>query len=195
MNIPPLDLKRQYKQIKKEVRKRIDEVCNAQYFILGKTVSDFEERMAAYCGTKHAIGCANGTDAILLSLIAGEIGKGDEVIVPSFTFIASAEPIVRVGADPVFCDIDEKTYNMDPKDLENKISKRTKAIIVVHLYGQTADMNAIMKIARKYKLIVIEDSAQAIGAVYGPNGKKAGNFGDMGTFSFFPSKNLGGFGE
>lgn len=195
MNIPPLDLKRQYKQIKKQVRKRIDEVCDSQYFVLGKTVSDFEERVAEYCGAKYGIGCANGTDAILLSLTAAGVEKGDEVIVPSFTFIASAEPIVRVGGTPVFCDVDEMTYNMNPKDLEKKITKKTKAIVVVHLYGQTADMQPIMKIARKHKLKVIEDSAQAIGAVYGPNGKKPGAFGDMATFSFFPSKNLGGFGD
>jgi dTDP-4-amino-4,6-dideoxygalactose transaminase len=195
MNIPPLDLKRHYKPLRKEIRKRIDAVCDAQAFILGKTVSDFEDAFAQYCGSTYAIGCANGTDAILLSLKVAGITCGDEVLVPSFTFIASAEPIARLGATPVFCDIDKTTYNIDPALLESKITKKTKAIVVVHLYGQTADMKPIMALARKYKLKVIEDACQAIGAIYGALNKKAGTFGDCACFSFFPTKNLGGFGD
>jgi len=195
MKVPPLNLQKQYKKIKKEVRDRINEVCDAQAFVLGKTVSDFENHFAAYCGTKYAVGCANGTDAILLSLKVLGIQAGDEVLVPSFTFVASAEPIARLGATPVFVDIDSQTYNVDTADLEKKITKKTKAIIIVHLYGQTADMNAVMKISRKHKLKVIEDACQAVGSVYGPKGKKAGTFGDCAAFSFFPTKNLGGFGD
>lgn len=195
MNIPPLDLKRQYKQIEKEVLAEISRICKEQSFILGKAVSDFEAHIARYCGTKYAVGCASGTDAIKIALKVCGIGQGDEVIVPSFTFIASAEPIATLGAKPVFCDIDPKTYNIDPKAIEDKVTKKTKAVIVVHLYGQTADMKPILSIARKYKLKVIEDSCQAIGAVYGPYKKKAGSMSDFGCFSFFPSKNLGGFGD
>lgn len=195
MKVPPLDLPKQYKTLKKEIRKKIDEVCDAQAFILGKTVSDFEKRFAAYCGAEYAIGCANGTDAILLALKVAGITHTDEVLVPSFTFIASAEPIARLGATPVFCDIDPETYNIDPFLLEQKITTKTKAIIVVHLYGQIAHMKPIMKLARKYKLTVIEDACQAIGAVYGVGRKKAGTCGDLAAFSFFPTKNLGGFGD
>jgi dTDP-4-amino-4,6-dideoxygalactose transaminase len=195
MKVPPLDLQKQYKTLKKEIRKKIDAVCEAQAFVLGKTVSDFEERFAAYCGAEYAIGCANGTDAILLSLMVAGITCGDEVLVPSFTFIASSEPVARVGATPVFCDIDPETYNIDPFLLEEKITPNTKAIIVVHLYGQTVHMKPILKLARKYHLTVIEDACQAVGALYGVSGEKAGTFGDLAAFSFFPTKNLGGFGD
>ncbi|MFH1384682.1 MAG: DegT/DnrJ/EryC1/StrS family aminotransferase [Candidatus Omnitrophota bacterium] len=195
MKVPALDLKRQYKKVKKEIQHNINTLCDKQQFVLGKAVADFERSIAAYCGTKYAVGCASGTDAILLSLIIAGIKRGDEVLVPSFTFIASAEPIARLGATPVFCDIDSKTYNIDHALLEKKVTKKTKAIIVVHLYGQTADMKKIIAFAKKYKLNVIEDACQAIGAVYGPLGKKAGSMGDLGCFSFFPSKNLGGFGD
>jgi len=195
MKVPPLNLQKQYAKIKKEIRDRMNEVCDVQAFVLGKTVADFENHFAAYCGTPYAIGCANGTDAILLSLKVIGIAAGDEVLVPAFTFIASAEPIARLGATPVFVDVDQQTYNIDAADLEKKITKKTKAIIVVHLYGQTADMDPIMKIARKHKLKVIEDACQAVGSIYGPQGKKAGTFGDCAAFSFFPTKNLGGFGD
>jgi dTDP-4-amino-4,6-dideoxygalactose transaminase len=195
MKVPPLNLQKQYKKIKKEIQVSINTVCETQAFVLGKTVADFETNFAEYCGTPFAIGCANGTDAILLSLKVFGIHHGDEVLVPSFTFIASAEPIARLGAKPVFVDIDPHTYNIDVNDLEKKITKRTKAIVVVHLYGQTADMASVMRIARKYKLKVLEDACQAVGSIYGPNGKKAGTFGDCAAFSFFPTKNLGGFGD
>ena len=193
--VPALDLKKQYKGIKKEIVHTVHSLCESQYFILGKSVADFEKNIADYCHTRFAVGCASGTDAILLSLMVAGITCGDEVLVPSFTFIATAEPVVRVGARPVFCDINEKTYMIDPSLIEKKITKKTKAIIVVHLYGQTADMNAIRRIARKYKLIVIEDACQAIGAAYGLTQERAGSMGDLGCFSFFPSKNLGGFGD
>ncbi len=195
MNIPALDLKRQYKGIKEEILENIHSLCDEQHFILGKSVSEFEKKIADYCNTRYAVGCASGTDAILLSLMVSGITCGDEVLVPSFTFIASAEPIARLGAKPVFCDINEKTYNIEPSLIEEKITKKTKAIIIVHLYGQTADVSPLLKVAEKYKLIVIEDAAQAIGAVYGKLKKKAGSMGDLGCFSFFPSKNLGGFGD
>ncbi len=195
MNIDSLDLKRQYKSIKKEVGSAVRDLFESQSFILGKTVSDFEEKIADYCGVKYAVGCASGTDAILLSLMVAGIEVGDEVVVPSFTFIASAEPIARLGAKPVFADILPDTYNLDPESFEKAVTKKTRAVVVVHLYGQTADMKDILTIAKKYRLKVIEDVAQAIGAFDGSVGKRAGSMGDFGAFSFFPSKNLGGCGD
>ncbi len=192
-SISLLDLKKQYLSIKPEIKKSIDEVLTKGRFVLGDNVSKFEEEIARYCGTKYAVGVASGTDALELSLAALDIGRGDEVITTPYTFVATTETICKVGARPVFVDIDAKTFNIDPRKIERKINKKTKAIMPVHLYGQSCDMAPIMKLAGKYDLRVIEDTAQSIGAEY--KGKKAGSFGDAGTFSFFPSKNLGAYGD
>lgn len=188
-----LDLHAQYRSIKKEIDDAIKRVIESTAFIKGPEVEAFEKEMAAFCKVKFAIGLNSGTDALFLSLKALEIGAGDEVITTPFTFIATAEVIVNVGAKPVFTDIDPKTFNINPEKIEKKITKRTKAIIPVHLFGQMADMAAIMNIARKHKLFVIEDTAQAIGAKEG--NKIAGSIGDVGCLSFFPSKNLGAYGD
>ena len=193
MNIPILDLKAQYKSIKTEIDTAIKRVVDSQYFVLGPEVEAFEKEVAAYCGTKYAVGVANGTDALVLALRALGIGPGDEVITTPFTFIATAEAVSLVGAKPVFADIDPKTYCINPELIEHKITKDTKAIIPVHLFGQCADMDRILEVARINNLKVIEDTAQAMGATY--KGKQAGSMGDIGTLSFFPSKNLGGFGD
>lgn len=193
MQIPILDLKAQYASIKDEVIRAISEVCDNQAFALGPAVAEFEEKVAAYCNSKYAIGVSSGTDALLVSLMALEIKPGDEVITTPFTFFATAGSIVRLGAKPVFVDVDRDSFNIDPSAIEQKITDRTRAIIPVHLFGQLAQMEAITEIAGRYNLAVIEDAAQAIGA--SQNGIKAGNFGDCGCFSFYPTKNLGGFGD
>jgi len=193
MKIPPLDLKNQYKGIKSEIDAAIKKVVDDQDFILGEEVKNLEAEIAAYCNTKYAVGVASGTDALILSLMAFGIKPGDEVITTPFTFIATAEAVSLLGARPVFVDIDPKTYNIDPALIEEKITNRTKAIIPVHLYGQCADMDPIIGIAKKHSLKVVEDAAQAIGATYKNN--KAGSMGDIGALSFFPSKNLGAFGD
>ena len=191
--IPLLDLKAQYATIKDEIKEAIDEVLESQYFILGPKVEQFEYEIAKYCDVKYAVGVASGSDALLLSMMAIDVGYGDEVITTSYTFFATAGSISRLGAKPVFVDIDPKTYNIDVKCIESRITEKTKAIIPVHLYGQCADMDAIMEIAKKYNLYVIEDAAQAIGSEY--KGRKAGSMSDFGCLSFFPSKNLGGYGD
>ena len=188
-----LDLKIQHKAIKKEIDLAVKQVLGRGIFIGGKEVEEFEKEIAIFCGSKYAISVNSGTDALFLSLKAFGIGKGDEVITSSFTFIATAEAIANVGAKPIFADINPKTFNIDSLNIEQKITKRTKAIIPVHLFGQMADMEGIMKIAKKHKLYVIEDAAQAIGSKY--NNKKAGSIGDFGCFSFFPSKNLSALGD
>jgi len=199
MNIPLLDLKRQYHSIKLEIDEAIQKVLESGRFILGPEVKAFEEEIATYCGVKHAIGVASGTDALLLSLRALGIGPGDKVIIPSFTFFATAGVVHNVGATPVFADIDPKTYNIDPENVRELFSHypslitEAKAIIPVHLYGQPADMDEIMEIAKEYNLYVIEDAAQAIGAEY--RGRKVGTIGNLGCFSFFPTKNLGAYGD
>ncbi|MHC4627643.1 MAG: DegT/DnrJ/EryC1/StrS family aminotransferase [Planctomycetota bacterium] len=193
MQVPLLDLKLQYAAIRDEVSKAIDEVCESQIFALGPAVAEFEENVAAYCESKFAVGVSSGTDALLIALMALGVGPGDEVITTPFTFFATAGSIVRVGAKPVFVDVDPDTFNIDPAAIEDKITEKTKAIIPVHLFGQIADMNAVNEIARRHNLAVIEDAAQAIGA--SRNGTKAGNFGDCGCFSFYPTKNLGCFGD
>jgi len=199
-----LDLKTQYKSIKKEIDQAIKNVLDNCNFILGPEVEKLEKNVAQYCGTKYGIALNSGTDALLLSLKGLGIGPGDEVIVPSFTFIATPEAIVNVGAKPIFIDINPETFNIDIKQIEKLITKKTKAIIPVHLFGQPAEMDKIVKIARKYKLKVIEDAAQAIGAKYSPphqrfggggKNKKMCSIGDCGCLSFFPSKNLGGYGD
>ena len=193
MKVPLLDLKAQYATIKEDVLSHINDVLDSQYCIGGEKVAALEEKVANMCESKYAIGVSSGTDAILNSLMSLDIGYGDEVITTTFTFFSTAGCIHRVGAKPVFVDIDPVSFNIDPKLIEEKITDKTKAIIPVHLYGQSADMDAIMAIAKKHNLFVIEDGAQAITAKY--KGQKVGTFGDTGCFSFFPSKNLGGIGD
>ena len=193
MNVPLLDLKAQYHVIKPEVLSAIEAVCDEQGFVLGPRVVAFEEATAQYIGSRYAIGCASGSDALLLSLMAMGVKAGDEVITIPFTFFATAGAISRLGAKPVFVDIQPDTFNIDPALIEQAVTPRTKAIIPVHLFGQCADMAAINEIAKRKKIYVIEDACQAIGAAQ--QGKRVGIFGDTGCFSFFPSKNLGGFGD
>ena len=193
MNIPLTDLKAQYESIKGEIEVAIAEVLKETNFILGKQVGLLEQEIAQYLGVKYAAGVASGTDALVLSLAALGIKEGDEVITTPFTFIATAEAISRVGARPVFCDIDERTYNINPAQIEKKISDSTKAILPVHLYGLPCAMDEILSISKKHNLKIIEDCAQSFGAEY--KGKKAGSLGDCGCFSFFPGKNLGCYGD
>ncbi|MBI5144519.1 MAG: DegT/DnrJ/EryC1/StrS family aminotransferase [Candidatus Omnitrophica bacterium] len=193
MKVPLLDLKKQYKEFKNEVSGKVYRVMAAQDFILGKAVAELEKNIAGYCHTRYAIGVASGTDALILSLKAIGVGRGDEVITTPFTFVATAEAIALVGARPVFVDIDPRTYNINPFLIEQKISRRTKAILPVHLYGLCADMGMILAIAKKYGLKVVEDAAQAIGSEC--KGHRAGSMGNSGGLSFFPSKNLGAFGD
>lgn len=193
MRVPLLDLKAQYQTIKPEIDAAIQEVVESQYFIMGPAVAELETRVAQYCGCAHGIGVSSGTDALLITLMALGIGAGDEVIVPTYTFFATAGSVSRLGAKPVLVDIEANTYNLNPNAIERSITARTRAIIPVHLFGQCADMDPVLSIARKHNLKVIEDAAQAIGAEY--QNKKAGSMGDAGSFSFFPSKNLGGFGD
>jgi dTDP-4-amino-4,6-dideoxygalactose transaminase len=191
--VPLLDLKAQYAAIREEVRQAIDRVADSQYFILGPEVEALEKEIADYSQCEFGIGVSSGTDALLVALMAIGIEAGDEVITTPYTFFATAGAISRLGARPVFVDIDPLTYNIDPAKLESVITERSRAIIPVHLYGQTADMDPIMEVARRHKLYVIEDAAQAIGSEYG--GRRAGALGDLACFSFFPSKNLGAFGD
>lgn len=191
MPVPLLDLKRQYQPMRDEIMEVIDRVCDSQYFILGPEVQAFEEEAAAALDVARAVGVSSGTDALLIALMALEVGPGDEVVVPTFTFFATAGVVSRLGARPVFVDIDPVDFCMDPDGLATAIGPRTKAIIPVHLFGQAADMEGITRIAGE--IPVIEDCAQSWGADY--NGTMTGGLGDMGAFSFFPSKNLGGFGD
>ena len=193
MNVPFLDLKAQYKAIKDEVHAAINDVMENTAFAGGPFVAKFEQEFAKFCDCKHAVGVGNGTDALWLSLIGLGIKPGDEVITVPNTFIATAEAISFSGAKPVFVDILEETNNMNPALIEAAITKKTKAIIPVHLFGQPADMDPIMTIAKKHGLFMIEDACQAHGAEY--KGKKAGSIGNTGAFSFYPGKNLGAYGE
>ena len=193
MKVPLLDLKTQYTLIKEEVKSAIDEVLESQYFILGPKVAELEKNIAAYCDSAHATGVSSGSDALLISLMAMDIRPGDEVITTPFTFFSTAGAISRLNAVPVFVDIDPQTYNIDPHKIEAAITPKTKVIIPVHLYGQCADMGTILSLSQKHHIRILEDAAQAIGAEY--KGKKAGSMGDMGIFSFYPSKNLGGYGD
>lgn len=193
MNVPLLDLNAQYDPIIDEIKVEIEKVMKSHKYILGPQVMELEERVAEYSDAKFAIGCASGTDALVLALKALEITKDDEVITTPFTFFATAGSIHRVGAKPVFVDIDPETFNIDPDKIEAAITSKTKAVIVVHLFGQPAEMDRIMEIAGKYDLKVIEDNAQGIGSKF--NEKVAGTIGDIGTLSFFPSKNLGAMGD
>jgi dTDP-4-amino-4,6-dideoxygalactose transaminase len=193
MPVPLLDLKLQYATIRKEVMRVTEEVYESQHFILGKRVEEFEKDFARYCQTKHAVGVSSGTDALLIALMVYGIGPGHEVIVPAYSFFATAGVVDRLGARPVFADVSLDDYNIDPVRIEERITKNTKAIMPVHLYGQTAAMDEINAIAKKHRLLVVEDAAQAVGAEY--KGKRAGALGTIGCFSFFPSKNLGAFGD
>ena len=193
MNVPLLDLKAQYRGIKAEILAVMEAVCDEQGFVLGPRVAEFEKAAAHYTAGRHAIGCASGSDALLLALMAFGVGPGDEVITVPFTFFATAGAISRLGAKPVFVDIESDSFNIDPHRIETAITPRTKALIPVHLFGQCADMAAINGIAKRRGLRVIEDACQAIGAAQ--EGRRAGVLADVGCFSFFPTKNLGGFGD
>jgi len=191
--VPALDLKAQYQSIRDEIDQAVRAVVENQYFILGPEVSGLESEVAEYCGVAHGIGCSSGSDALLLPLLALGLGPGDEVITTPYTFFATAGAIWRTGARPVFVDIDPGSYNIDPEQVAAAITPRSKVIIPVHLYGQTAEMDAINAIAGRHGLHVLEDAAQAIGAAY--YGRRAGRLGHSAAFSFYPSKNLGGFGD
>jgi dTDP-4-amino-4,6-dideoxygalactose transaminase len=209
-NVPLLDLKTQFAQIRAEVMPLIEQVCASQQFILGEHVRALEEEIARYCGAPFGVGVSSGTDALLLALMTLGIGSGDEVVSTPFTFFATAGTIARVGARPVFCDIDPETFNLSPSAVQSFLEQqcvssgegvihrstggRVKAIMPVHLYGQSADMTALMTVAARHGLKVIEDAAQAIGTETA-SGQRVGSIGDIGCFSFFPSKNLGAFGD
>ncbi|MFH2219415.1 MAG: DegT/DnrJ/EryC1/StrS family aminotransferase [Pseudomonadota bacterium] len=200
MKVPLLDLKIQYQTIREEILTVTEEIFESQYFILGPRVEALEKEMSEYCRTRYALGVSSGTDALLISLMAAGIGSGDDVVTTTYTFFATAGCIRRVGARPIFVDIDPDTFNISPESLKKtmaaltaKEKARVKAVIPVHLYGQCADMDPILEIAGEYNLSVIEDAAQAIGSDY--RGRRAGSMGDFGCFSFFPSKNLGAFGD
>src|SRR5882757_10140251 len=209
MQVPLLDLKPQYRPLAAEIQAVIEKVCASQGFILGPEVRELEASVAAYSQCRYGIGVSSGTDALLLALMALNIGAGDAVITSPFTFFATAGTIARTGARPIFCDIDPVTFNLSPTAVQTFIDEhcaereglinratggRIKALMPVHLYGQSADMDPLMALARRYGLKVIEDAAQAIGTEY-KNGARAGTIGDVGCFSFFPSKNLGAFGD
>ena len=193
LSVPALNLKAQYETIRDEIEPVVRRVLESQMFVLGPEVEELEKELAVYCGSARAVGCASGSDALLLPLMALGVGPGDEVITTPYSFFATAGSIWRTGAKPVFVDIEPDTYNLDPSLVEAAVTPRTKAIIPVHLYGQAADMDAIAAIATKHSLHVIEDAAQAIGALY--KGKRVGGLGHIAAFSFYPSKNLGGFGD
>jgi dTDP-4-amino-4,6-dideoxygalactose transaminase len=193
MNVPLLDLKAQYADIKSALDAAVHRVLDSARFIGGPEVSGLEEEVARYSHCAHAVGCASGTDALLLALRALDVGPGDEVVTSAYSFFASAGVVVNAGATPVFVDIDPSTYNLDPHRLEALLTPRTKAVIAVHLYGQCCDLTAVKAVCEKKKVWLIEDAAQAIGAEW--DGKRAGSVGDFGCFSFFPSKNLGAAGD
>jgi dTDP-4-amino-4,6-dideoxygalactose transaminase len=196
MNTPEIqmvDLVTQYQKIKPEIDQAIHRVLDSGQFILGKEVGEFEAAAASYLGVHHAVGCASGTDALQVAMMALGVGPGDEIVTTPFTFVATTETIVLLGAKPVYVDIDPKTFNIDSSKIEASITKRTKAILPVHLYGQPAEMGPILEVASKHGIPVIEDAAQAMGAEY--EGRKVGGIGTLGCISFFPSKNLGAFGD
>jgi len=193
IQVPLLDLKAQYAGIRAEIKAAIDEVCESQAFILGPKVENLEKRIAATCGARYGLGVSSGTDALLVALMALEIGPGDEIITTPFTFFSTGGVIARLNAKPVFVDIDPVSFNLDPSRIRGAITAKTKAIIPVHLFGQAADMDPIMELAEERGLFVVEDAAQSIGAEY--KGKRCGSIGQAGCLSFFPSKNLGGFGD
>ncbi len=193
MNVQFIDFKEQYETIKNEVNAGLAQVFEKGNFILGQEEKDFETDFSRYCGAQYGVGVNSGTDALYLAMASLDIGPGDEVILPTFTFIATALCVSFTGATPVFCDVETSTYNLAPSKLEKLITKKTKAIIPVHIYGQAGDMDAVTKIARQHKIKVVEDAAQAHGATY--KGKKIGSLGDVSCFSFYPTKSLGAFGD
>ena len=194
MNVPLLDLKAQYAPLREEIRAAMDRVCDSQHFILGPEVQGLEVETAAYCGARFAVGVSSGTDALLAALMAAGIGPGDEVITTSYSFFATAGTVARVGARPVFVDIERDTFNLDARQVEARITSKTKALMPVHLYGRCADLDPLLDLAKRKNLVLIEDAAQAIGST-DAKGRQAGTVGAMGCFSFFPTKNLGGFGD
>ena len=195
--IQMVDLIGQYEKIKPEVDAALQRVIDSAAFINGPEVKEFEKELGAYLGSKHVIGCANGTDALQIAMMALGLKAGDEIITCSFTFVATVEVVALLGITPIFADVLPGTYNIDPEDIKRKITPKTKAIVPVHLFGQAADMDAIMAIAKEHNLLVIEDNCQAVGSDYrsASGTKKTGTFGDVGTTSFFPSKNLGCYGD
>jgi dTDP-4-amino-4,6-dideoxygalactose transaminase len=193
ISVPAIDLKAQYATLRGEIEAAVRDVIESQHFILGPEVAGLEAEVAGYCGVGHGVGCASGSDAVLLPLAALGVGPGDEVITTPYTFFATASAIWRTGARPVFVDIEPDTYNLDPARVDEAVTPRTRAIIPVHLYGQAADMAPILATAARHGLTVLEDAAQAIGASY--HGKRAGGLGHVAAFSFYPSKNLGAFGD
>jgi dTDP-4-amino-4,6-dideoxygalactose transaminase len=193
LSVPALDLKAQYATLRDEIERAVRDVIESQHFVLGPEVSGLESEVAGYCGVRHGVGCASGSDAVLLPLLALGVGPGDEVITTPYTFFATAGAIWRTGAKPVFVDIEPDTYNLDPSLLEGAVTPRTKVVIPVHLYGQAADMDPINAVADRHGLAVLEDAAQAIGATY--RGRRTGGLARAGAFSFYPSKNLGAFGD
>src|SRR5579863_3770833 len=193
IKVPYLDLKAQYQSIRPEIDAAIARVLDSCQFVLGPEVAGFEQEFAAYCGAAECIALNSGTSALHLALLAAGIGSGDEVITVPFTFVASVAAVLYTGARPVLVDIDPRSFTMDPSAIEAAITSRTKAILPVHLDGQTADMDPILEVARRHGLVVIEDAAQAHGAEY--KGRRAGSIGDIACFSFYPAKNLGAYGE
>lgn len=193
LGIPLCDLHGQYRELEDKFQAAVMRVLRSGQVILGPEVAALEEEVAKYCGAGYGIGCSSGSDALLLAVQALGIGPGDEVILPPFTFFATVGAVCRAGARPVFADIDPVTYNLDPVQVENKITPRTKALMVVHLFGQCADMDPLWNVAERHNIPIIEDAAQAIGAEY--HGKRTGTLGAVGCFSFYPSKNLGGYGD
>ena len=194
MNVPLLDLKVQYAAIRDEIRQAIDRVCESQQFILGPEVAGLEKEVAAFCGSRCAVGMSSGTDALLAALMALGVGPGDEVITTPFSFFATAGVVARLNARPVFADIDPKTFNMDSEQAVRKITPKTKVIMPVHLFGRCAEMDPLLAAAEDKGIAIVEDAAQAIGA-FDEKGRRAGTMGAIGCFSFFPSKNLGAFGD
>ncbi|MBX9792135.1 MAG: DegT/DnrJ/EryC1/StrS family aminotransferase [Pirellulales bacterium] len=191
--VPLFDMRRQTAALHNEIAQALDRVCQSGRFIFGPDCRELEDNLASVCHVQHAVGCASGSDALLLALMAIEVGPGDEVLLPSYTFFATASAIWRLGAKPVFVDIEPLTYNLCPRHAASLVTSATKAIIPVHLYGQCADMEPLVELARRHSLALIEDAAQAIGAQYAD--RPAGSWGDIGCFSFYPTKNLGGFGD
>jgi dTDP-4-amino-4,6-dideoxygalactose transaminase len=191
--VPLCDLQEQYRQLESQVQDAVARVLSSGQVILGAEVAGLEKEVAGYCGTGYAVGCASGSDALILALQTLGVGAGDEVILPPFTFFATAGAVCRLGAKPVFADIDPGTCNLDPLQVENKITDRTRAIIAVHLYGQCMDMEPLWHLAERHDLPIVEDAAQALGAEY--QGKRTGTLGAIGCFSFYPSKNLGAYGD
>ena len=194
MNVPLLDLRAQFSTLRDEVRVVLEEICESQNFILGPKVAALEREVAGYCGVRYAVGVSSGTDALLSALMALGIGPGGEVITTPYTFFATTGSIVRTGARPVFVDIDPTSFNLDPSQVEDRVTSRTRAILPVHLFGRCADMEPLLSVTSRHRLAIVEDAAQAIGAQTN-KGERAGGIGTLGCLSFYPTKNLGGFGD